>query len=144
MPTVELDTFTSAYVEAALWSSTDNANDQGGEPLDANYDIDDIAPDTLAEMVEDCASFQRMFGAYIADEEERAGHDFWLTRNGHGAGFWDGDWEQPYVHDIQPDEPEWHAPIGRYETVGDYLTAMSEPYGSYDLYVGDDGLIHGQ
>jgi|TARA_R110000744_G_scaffold366338_1_gene475354 hypothetical protein len=25
-------------------------------------------------------------------ECERIGHDFWLTRNGHGAGFWDGDW----------------------------------------------------
>lgn len=21
--------------------------------------------------------------------------DFWLTRNGHGAGFWDGDWPVP-------------------------------------------------
>ena len=25
-------------------------------------------------------------------ECERIGHDFWLTRNGHGAGFWDGGW----------------------------------------------------
>lgn len=25
------------------------------------------------------------------------GHDLWLTRNGHGAGFWDGDWAQPYA-----------------------------------------------
>lgn len=24
--------------------------------------------------------------------EEMAGHDFWLTRQDHGAGFWDGDW----------------------------------------------------
>lgn len=24
----------------------------------------------------------------------RAGHDFYLTRNGHGAGFWDGDYEK--------------------------------------------------
>lgn len=24
-----------------------------------------------------------------------AGHDFWLTRVGHGAGFWDGDWPEP-------------------------------------------------
>lgn len=26
-----------------------------------------------------------------------AGHDLWLTRNGHGAGFWDGDWRD---HDV--------------------------------------------
>lgn len=24
---------------------------------------------------------------------EQLGHDLWLTCNGHGAGFWDGDWE---------------------------------------------------
>lgn len=28
------------------------------------------------------------------DEMGRAGHDFWLTRNGHGAGFGDGDWPE--------------------------------------------------
>jgi len=45
-----------------------------------------------------------------------------MTRNGHGAGFWDGDW---------PDD-------------GDRLTKASEAYGTFDLYVGDDGEIHGQ
>ena len=24
------------------------------------------------------------------------GHDFWLTRNRHRAGFWDGDWEDSH------------------------------------------------
>jgi hypothetical protein len=138
MPTTELDTFTRAYVEAALWSSTDNANDQGGEPLDANYDIDDIAPDTLAEMIRDCQDFQESFGAFITDDLSRAGHDFWLTRNQHGAGFWDGDWEAGYL------PPPDAGPEPDYDTVGDYLTDMSHAYGSYDLYIGDDGLIHGQ
>ena len=36
------------------------------------------------------ASFEHVPGRdggwYLA---EQAGHDFWLTRNGHGAGFWD-------------------------------------------------------
>ena len=28
--------------------------------------------------------------------EDLAGHDFWLTRNGHGTGFWDaGRWKAP-------------------------------------------------
>ena len=27
----------------------------------------------------------------------RAGHDFFLTRCGHGAGYWDGDWPEPYA-----------------------------------------------
>lgn len=128
-----LDEFTQAYVECALWSSTDD----DGEPLDHDYDLRSIAEDTLAEMVSECADFQASFGEYIADNLGRAGYDFWLTRNGHGAGFWDGDWRQPYGN------PEGYI-VPQYSTVGDFLTAMSKPYGSYDLYVGDDGMIHGQ
>ena len=30
----------------------------------------------------------------IGDLTDLAGHDFWLTRNGHGAGFWDGDYPE--------------------------------------------------
>lgn len=135
-----LDEFTQQYIETALWSSMDESNDNGGEPMDANYGIDDIAEDTLAEMVAECADFQASFGAYIADDLGRAGHDFWLTRNGHGAGFWDGDWEVPFFGTPIPEI--FGTP--RYRTVGDYLTAMSKPYGEYNLYVGDDGMIHGQ
>ena len=54
----QLDDFTLAYIEAALWSSNDDSTPQGGEPLDANYGIDDIDPDTLAAMIEDCRRFQ--------------------------------------------------------------------------------------
>jgi len=48
------------------------------------------------------------------------GHDFWLTRNGHGAGFWDrglGD-------------------------RGDSLTAICEALGEVWTYVGDDGYLY--
>jgi hypothetical protein len=44
-----------------------------------------------------------------------------LTRNGHGAGFWDGDWPQ---------------------TVGQRLTKAAKIYGSVDLVIGKDGLIY--
>jgi hypothetical protein len=141
MPTTELDTFTQAYVEAALWSSTDNANDQGGEPLDANYSADDIAPECLAQMVADCQDFQESFGELVLDDLSRAGHEFWLTRNRHGAGFFDGDWDTPFVETDDNGEPTM---VQRYPTVGDHLTDISHAYGSYDLYVGDDGLIYGQ
>ena len=50
-----------------------------------------------------------------------AGHDFWLTRNGHGAGFWDRG-------------------LGE---VGDRLSNACKAFGSYDLYIGDDGKIYG-
>lgn len=122
-----LDTFTRAYIEAALWSSTDNSRPDGGDPLDKNYDIEDIAQETLAVIVRDCEDFQRKNPIiFTADgypfSVAYAGHDFWLTRNGHGAGFWDRG-------------------IG---AVGEQLTQAAKAYGEFDLYIGDDGLIYGQ
>jgi len=116
-----MDRFTTAYIEAALWSSTDESDEQGGEPLDDNYGFDDIAEETLASILDDCKAFQRDHADDIGGELEQAGHDFWLTRNGHGAGFWDGDWE---------------------DIIGQRLTDASDVYGSVDLYIGDDGMIY--
>ena len=127
-----MDDFTQAYIEAALWSSHDESDESGGEPFDANYSAEDIAPDTLQEMIQDCAKFQADNAEHIQDEnllrqskfsaDGAAGHDFWLTRNGHGAGFWDVDWEEP---------------------AATALDAASEAFGEYDLELGDDGKIHG-
>jgi hypothetical protein len=120
-----LDAFTRAYLDTALWSTTDNADENGGEPLDKNHSIGDIDPATLNKMIADCADFQERFGRLIDDGgqgDEQAGHDFWLTRNGHGAGFWDGDWPKPQATE---------------------LTNASKTYGEFDLYIGDDGVIYG-
>lgn len=116
-----MDPFTIAYIEAALWSSLDESDEHGGEALDANYGVDDIAPETLASILNDCKAFQEAHADDIGSELEQAGHDFWLTRNGHGTGFWDGNWE---------------------DEIGQRLTEASDVYGSVDLYVGDDGLIY--
>lgn len=144
------DTFTTAYLEAAFWSSTEspfgtckgcgkddvvlNRWDHNRKfvcdacserepneepPLEDNYSITDLSPETLTAMVADCARFQAE-NDISERSDELAGHDFWLTRNGHGAGFWDGDWEGS----------------------GDTLTAASKEYGSFDLYVGDDGRLY--
>lgn len=120
----KLDAFTRAYITAALWSSTDNSDESGGEPLDSNYGPEDLAPETLARMVDDCAAFQRENATLLkrAGDEEQNGHDFWLTRCGHGAGFWDR---------------------GYRDGVGAALTAASDLYGGVDLYFGDDGKIYG-
>ena len=115
-----IDAFTQAYLECALWSTNDNATDDGGEPLDANYTIDDFEPDTLAVMIEDCTAFQASHGEHYTDSAQ-AGHDFWLTREGHGAGFWDGDYPEPEAT---------------------LLTDASKAFGGFDLMV-SDGMIHG-
>lgn len=106
------DEFTQAYLEAALWSSTDDE----GNPLDSKYGIDDIKTPTLASMVRDAKSFQREHGHLFRGHEDRAGHDFWLNRNGHGAGFWDGGWS---------------------ERVADKLDKASQFYGEFYLGEGD-------
>jgi hypothetical protein len=135
---INKELFLHGYIDAAMWSST-NAD---GDPLDnGNYEI---APETLAAMREDCNDFieanEADLDAYIearairpdADDvaanmlglptafTEYAGHDFWLTRNRHGAGFWDrglGD-------------------------LGDRLSEAAKVYGSVDLYVGDDFKVY--
>lgn len=128
-----LETFFQAYVAAALWSSQDD----DGNPLDDNYDDSDIAPETLDAMRRDCVRFYEFARADIhcngapessdtpggTDHKQAAmaGHDFWLTRNGHGAGFWDGDW---------PDGP------------GGRLDNLSKAFRGVDLYIGDDGAIY--
>lgn len=125
--------FFRAYVGTALWSSTDD----DGEPLDDGRDDSDIAPDTLESMLQDCARFyaansesihcddaplaKDMEGSIAAREAAMAGHDFWLTRCGHGAGFWDGDWPEP---------------------AATALDNASETFDNVDLYLGDDGQIH--
>ena len=127
-----IDAFTTAYLEAALWSSMDNSNEQGGEPLDKNYTIADLAPEALALAVKDCARFQEDNAETLATAEcsrgsgeystlAQAGHDFWLTRNGHGCGFWDGDWSEPE---------------------GEALDAASKAFGETSLDVGDDGQLY--
>lgn len=122
----DLDDFTTAYIEAALWSSTDDK----GEPLDKEYGFEDIASETVKAMVADCKDFQESNRALIDaceygfngySRDEMAGHDFWLTRNRHGAGFWDRG-------------------LGE---LGKKLTDLAHAYGSFDLYVGDDGKIYG-
>ena len=119
--TAGLDSFCRAYVETALWSSTDNSDETGGEPLDKNYDINDIDPESLKKMEQDCKAFQEKAGDLISGQEDQAGHDFWLTRNGHGAGFWDGDWPEP---------------------AATKLTNLSKEFGECDLYLGDDDQIY--
>lgn len=118
------------YLEAALWASTDD----DGEPLDDGRDLDDFAPAAIARAIADCAAFLDIahpldLRDYRADRahdpadgtvDDYMGHDLWLTRNGHGAGFWDRG-------------------LG---FVGERLTECARVMGSCDCYVGDDGQVY--
>ncbi len=133
----QIDKFTRAYIEAALWSSTDD----DGDPLDASFSIDDIHPATLNRMIEDCLAFQETEEAALRPlgSVEQNGHDFWLTRNRHGAGFWDRGYKDFCEIACAPCDYYKLHPIARYVKA---VVDSSHAYGEFDLYVGDDGLIH--
>jgi hypothetical protein len=122
-----LEIFLRSYIDTALWSSTGGLYEGDQEPLDKSYDKSDLSPASLAAMRGDCAKFCRenedlLWKARTEDGQDyaRQGHDFWLTRNHHGAGFWDGD----------------------YPSTGEALTEAAHAFGEADLYVGDDGYVY--
>ena len=83
------DEMLNQYIETMLWAETDD----NGEPLDRNYDEYSLASETLEQCKKDCEEFQRLAGSLLDGLDlSDVGHDFWLTRNGHGAGR-DRDWE---------------------------------------------------
>jgi len=111
------------YLQTALWSE----NDDEGDPFNTNYSTDDIHPATLAAMVSDWRSFKdhaTSLGLLGEDPDERAPHDFWLSRGGHGTGF--------FAY------PEYYG-----EEQAKALQQLAKRYGEYNLLVGDDGMIHG-
>ena len=95
-PEQDFDTFFDSYLETALWSSNDESTEAGGEPMDANYGTEDIDKKSYYGLRKDALKFYKANIEDITSWEGReygphasAGHDFWLNRNGHGAGFWD-------------------------------------------------------
>jgi hypothetical protein len=126
-----LDSMIEGYIEAALWADCmpftdgmseedrDRAETGGGENLVARegaYDrmversqIADFYDDNLAKL-RHYVTIREAVGMSVDEAYQHAGHDFWLTRNGHGAGFWDRG-------------------MGM---LGDELTAACKPYGSAD------------
>lgn len=112
--------FATGYIECLLWSSTDD----NGEPLDG-YELSDAAREKCEK---DCREFIAGNLVDLQEYAERyqpsggfspwecAGHDFWLTRNGHGTGFWDRG-------------------LGE---LGKRLTKAAKVYGSCDAYLNDE------
>lgn len=115
---VRLDSFLSGYLEAAMW--TEEEQNPGLDSLT----IFDADQSTLAEATRLCHDFETANAEALdryyelsGRSDSEAGHDLWLTRNGHGAGFWDRVNEDSF--------PE--------------LCAAAEALGEAYLYLSDDG-----
>lgn len=111
-----LEMFTNGYIGCALWA--DAPDDAVGVAL---------APEARTELEAGARDFYQANADDLARAYEEGGrpydylgHDFWLSRNRHGTGFWDrglGD-------------------------IGDRLHKAATVYGSCNLYAGDNGLLY--
>ena len=117
-----MENFIHGYLECMLWL----AKDDNGDTI-SDITSEDINPDAMSTIRTECTDL------YNANREaweaggwtdDQAGHDFFLTRNGHGAGFWDRCFNE------QSDD------------IGKTLTDACRPYGEQDLYQGDDGSYY--
>ncbi len=117
----KLDMFTQSYIEAIFWTDASPDNDDC-----ADATLAELSAETLAAIVDDCRDFQAsnvelLEQAYATNyDAAHAGMDFWLTRNGHGAGFWDRG-------------------LGK---IGEELTKNAKPYGTQSLCRGDDDYLY--
>ena len=120
----EFEEFFQDYMACLLWQAPEGDD---GKELDDTHTVSDFSADSAASSRKDCADFFSANEAMLKDVCERpgyswgqAGHDFCLTRNHHGAGFWDRGLGQ----------------------AGRVLTLSSHTYGSAGVYVGDDGKLY--
>ena len=150
---VRLSDAVVSYLETILWAETcllpvpeeelvdgcmdvDNAHPLHGisesDALDDWFDINDFTVESLEKAREDVGDFFDQADdaglhkrAIRFAGNDRIAHDFWLTRKGHGAGFWDGD----YKDDT--------------DDVGDALSELAAKFSECcHVTVGEDGCLH--
>ena len=75
----QMDAFTQGYIACLLWSTEHD-----------EFTANDIEKDSLDSIINDCMQFQGENEEHLSGLDEfQCGHDFYLTRNLHGSGFWD-------------------------------------------------------
>lgn len=84
-----IEEFTRAAAECLQWQATDASEEGNGYPIDSG----DEYTEEVAELIsEACEGFLESASGFLESDgipASQAGHDFILSANGHGAGFWD-------------------------------------------------------
>ena len=112
----QFDKFKTAMLEAIAFTDLENP--------DCEVFGAELSEDSANAMEGDAMQFWLRCRHLIEPSSiEQAGHDFWLTRNGHGSGFWD-------------------RPDGFYFGYQDFFTKQSELQGAVAVYLGDDGKAY--
>lgn len=115
----ELTAMVNQYLATAAWAE----NDEEGNPFD-DQPVE-WSDDAIAEAQTVCAAFllawaERLQPISYYRSTSDVGHDLWLTRNRHGAGFWDGDYPK---------------------ALGLELTAYAHTLGERNVYRNESGLL---
>jgi hypothetical protein len=148
-PEPALDDFTMAYILAALWTFDDDAPSGDYETSGRFQELFPLLDgDAILKMADDCARFQKENAALITQaelSESRAGHCFWLSRNGHGSGFFD---------EYSISECDKFKDVSRSRELRDDRTCQckfhacqrlqekAREFGTVDIYTGDDQKIY--
>ena len=110
MKTINKEEILKHYIAAALWTADKN-----------DRDLSDMGLSTISKAKEDIDLFIEKAGNLLDNiDEEQIGHDFWLTRNHHGAGFWDRG-------------------LGE---VGDKLTEISETFKELNVWENELNIVY--
>lgn len=93
----ELDTILNSYLEAAIWTEEEKLSEETEGSEDVDFNIHNFTPESRYKALEDIKEF--LMDCENSDELieklglEQVGIDLWLSRNGHGSGFFDRDYE---------------------------------------------------
>lgn len=118
----EINAVVDSYLKTAIWA---DLKDDDGEPW-YDYTIDDVAPETRETARADVSTFVSDALADGGDDVfadlslRQIGYELWLTRCGHGAGYW---------------------ALGLGER-GEALTRAAKALGDAWVYVGDDYRVY--
>jgi len=115
----DIDTAVDSYITALIW--TEEGHETDYDPWEGKniYDIDENSKDEIVKEVE---WFINSAGDVFEDmTDDQIGNDLWLTRNGHGSGF--------------------------FERINDsenltIITKLCDVLGNVDAEIGDDGNIY--
>ena len=132
---MEMNPTLIALAETVLFSDQDHY----GVPLDANYFIKDFEEESLKKLYSEYQQFLSIVEEKITEKigdrwdciddfydlhqpaPNQTEYDYILTRNRHGAGFWDGDWSSE---------------------VSQILTEAAQSQSEFTACVDDDGRIY--
>ncbi len=144
-----LDSFTRGYLLAALW--TWDPHPGSGDYRETGLaQMRRISPESIETARYDCARFERdnataleVYGSHR--DSESAGHDLWLTRNGHGTGFADRAWDYRHEDNAVAFEAACNAldtaacEFGSVDVMADGATEAREDDGESPIRLSNEG-----